>query len=141
MDTNIVVSSMSGSEKSPRAVLRACLEKKVQPILGEALFLEYEEVLNRPDLAARSPLSASERESLLAAFLSVCEWIDIYYGWRPNLPDEGDNHLVELAVAGGANWIVTNNVRDFKRAELKFPEVQIGTSAEFLEFMRGEARK
>lgn len=49
--------------------------------------------------------------------------------WRPNLPDESDNHLVELAVAGGAGAIVTKNVRDFRRAELHFPNLLIMTPA------------
>ena len=38
-------------------------------------------------------------ETLLDAFSSVCVWVPVYYLWRPNLPDEGDNHVVELAVA------------------------------------------
>lgn len=59
------------------------------------------------------------------AFLSVCDWIQVYYLWRPNLRDEGDNHLIELAVAGGAAMIVTNNVRDFQRPELRFPSIRV----------------
>jgi len=53
--------------------------------------------------------------------------------WRPNLPDEGDNHIVELAVAGGAAMIVTNNVRDFRGAELRFPRVRIVAPRELVE--------
>jgi len=49
----------------------------------------------------------------------------IYFGWRPNLPDEGDNHLVELAVAGAASHIVTRNLRDLRQAELKFPMIKV----------------
>jgi hypothetical protein len=30
----------------------------------------------------------------LDAFLSVCHWQKVYYAWRPNLPDEADNHKV-----------------------------------------------
>jgi predicted nucleic acid-binding protein len=56
------------------------------------------------------------------------------------LPDESDNHLIELAVAGGADWIVTNNVKDFQRAELKFPEIRVGKPVEFLRFIRGEVK-
>ncbi|MBV7335544.1 PIN domain-containing protein [Chloroflexi bacterium TSY] len=57
--------------------------------------------------------------------MSVCQWVSIYFLWRPNLKDEGDNHLIELAVAGGANIIVTNNLRDFRNAEIAFPNIQI----------------
>jgi len=94
-------------------------------MMGQALFLEYEDVLNRRDLFRTSPLSRQERQELFAAFLSVCEWVQIYFSWRPNLPDEADNHIVELAVAGGAAMIVTNNVRDFQGADLRFPDLRI----------------
>lgn len=49
----------------------------------------------------------------------------MYYIWRPNLPDEADNHLIELAVAGGADLIVTRNLRDIQRGELQFPPLRI----------------
>lgn len=38
----------------------------------------------------------------------------------PNLPDESDNHLFELAVAGGADFIVTRKMRDLKTPGLRF---------------------
>ena len=59
--------------------------------------------------------------------MSACAWVDVYYLWRPNLRDEEDNHILELAVAGGASMIVTNNVRDFQRADLRFPGIRIIT--------------
>ena len=80
----------------------------------------------------RSPLRPQDRRTLFEAFLSVCEWVKVYFLWRPNLPDEGDNHLVELAIAGGAATIVTNNVRDVREGELSFPGLHILTPAEFL---------
>ena len=83
--------------------------------------------MGRRQLCRKSLLSHIERQDLFAAFLSVCEWVQVYFSWRPNLIDEADNHLVELAIAGGATMIVTNNVRDFRSAELRFPEVRILT--------------
>jgi predicted nucleic acid-binding protein len=100
--------------------------------MGAALFAEYEDVMGREALWRRARLSASEREELLDIFLSVCSWTRIYYAWRPNLRDESDNHVVELAVAGQARFIVTRNKRDFSHGELKFPALLAATPAEIL---------
>ena len=62
---------------------------------------------------------------LFQAFLSVSQWVNIYFLWRPNLSDEADNHLIELALAGNALSIVTNNVKDFQKTELLFPHLSI----------------
>nr|WP_228025325.1 PIN domain-containing protein [cf. Phormidesmis sp. LEGE 11477] len=45
--------------------------------------------------------------------MSISHWTFIYYTWRPNLKDEADNHLIELAIAGSASLIATNNLKDF----------------------------
>ena len=95
--------------------------------MGQALFAEYEAVLARPNLFHRSPISARERDALWEALISRCTWVRVYYLWRPNLPDEADNHLVELAIAGNAEAIVTHNTRDFERTELRFQELRIVT--------------
>lgn len=100
--------------------------------MGDKLFSEYESVLSRPSLFTMCPLNPSKRTELLAGFANVCEWVNVSYLWRPNIPDEGDNHVFELAVAGGAMGIVTQNIRDFKRAELRFPEVEILTPIQFI---------
>jgi predicted nucleic acid-binding protein len=62
----------------------------------------------------------------------------VYYLWRPNLPDEADNHLIELALAGGAEYLLTHNVRDFARPELRFPLLKIRTPSQFLREVREE---
>lgn len=101
-------------------------------MMGIALFLEYEDVTHRPELTKRSPLTATEIDELLDAFASVCQWTNIYYLWRPNLTDEGDHHLLELAVASGAEAIVTQNVRHLRSGELQFPQIQILRPADLL---------
>lgn len=132
VDTNVVTAAMLSPAGSNRDVLRACLKGAAKPLVGEALFQEYEDLVHRPALMSRSPLALKDREALLDAFLSVCEWVRVYYLWRPNLPDEADNHLIELAVAAGADAIVTSNTRDIKRSELNFPRLKILTPAQFL---------
>ena len=131
IDTNVLVSALLTAGANSR-VLRACLLGQFRLLIGPALFLEYEELLRRPGMFDRSPLAATERRELFASFLSVSEWVEVYYSWRPNLRDEGDNHLWELAVAGGAAMIVTNNVRDLRSGELRFPSIRVLTPLELL---------
>ena len=135
IDTNVLTGALIGRSGWNRRVIRECLEHRVKPIIGHPLFLEYEDVLSRRELFRTSPLTRAERQELFAAFLSVCEWVQIYYSWRPNLRDETDNHVVELAIAGGAA-IITNNVSDFRGADLRFPELRILTPRSLLEELR-----
>jgi len=78
------------------------------------------------------PLSVQDLRELLNAFYEICRWVPIYYLWRPNILDEGDNFVIELALAGNATHIVTNNIRDFQNAELLFPSLSIVRPEEFL---------
>ncbi|EIJ34994.1 putative toxin-antitoxin system toxin component, PIN family [Thiothrix nivea] len=132
VDTNIFVGACMGSTASS-LLIELCLRKQLTPLMGAALFAEYSDVLNRASLFRDSHLSQDERSELLDIFLAHCRWTDIYYGWRPNLRDEGDNHLVELAVAGQAECVVTHNVKDLSSGELLFPNLGVMTPQAFLE--------
>ncbi len=132
IDTNVFIAALLSAGGGNRSVLRACLQGKAQSLIGAALFHEYEDVVSRPELMKKCPLTPKDRQTLFEALLAVSEWVRVYFLWRPNLPDEGDNHLIELAIAGGASIIVTNNIRDVRRGELAFPSLQILTPAQFL---------
>lgn len=133
LDTNVLVAALLRGGGSARAVLRACLRGQYQPVLGPALLAEYEDVLSRAALFSGSVLSAKEREELFDGLMHRCRWVEVFYAWRPNLPDEADNHLIELAVAAHADVIVTRNLRDVARGELKFPTLRVMTPAQCLE--------
>ena len=132
MDTNIFIEAILSPSGENREVIKACLLKKLVPLMGAALFHEYEDLLSRAELMAKSTLNQRERDVLLTAFLSVSEWVKVYFLWRPNLPDEDDNHLIELALAGSAETIVTNNTKDLIHGQLRFPEMKIQTPSQFL---------
>jgi putative PIN family toxin of toxin-antitoxin system len=131
VDTNVFVGACLGKGPSGQ-VVEMSLQGLLQPLMGAALLAEYEDVLSRSTLFERCRLSARERAELLDIFLASSRWTRIYYGWRPNLRDEGDNHLVELAVAGGAEVIVSHNIRHLRSMELKFPGLAIATPAQLL---------
>lgn len=132
IDTNVFVGACLGNGKAAN-VIEAALRARFTPLMGAALLAEYEDVLGRAELFRKSRLSAAEREDLLDIFFAACEWVRVYYLWRPNLPDEADNHLVELAVAGGGEVIVTRNLRDLRRMELRFPGLRVLAPEAFIE--------
>jgi uncharacterized protein len=127
VDTSVLISALIGKEGPGREVLRKCLLGEYEPLISNALFQEYEDVSARENILKQCPLSQNEIRELLNAFYSVCQWVPIHYLWRPNLQDESDNFLIELAVAGNVKFIVTNNVRDIQAAELSFEDLEVVT--------------
>ena len=132
LDTNVLVSALTSAEGASRVVLRGVLQGRWQALVSLALFLEYEDVLSRPQTIARCPLPEAEREDLIDAFASCCQMLELHYMWRPNLRDEADNHVFELAVAAQNAVLLTWNLRDFASAELRFPHIRVLTPAQWL---------
>jgi putative PIN family toxin of toxin-antitoxin system len=125
IDTSVFISALIGPTGPSRELIWPCLMGGYQPLMGNALFCEYEPVITRDNILAQCPLTQPEILALFQALMSVSKWISIYYTWRPNLKDEADNHLIELAVAGNAEIIATNNVKDLQNSELLFPDLMI----------------
>ena len=132
IDTSVLVSALVGKEGPNREVLRQCLMGLYKPLISNALFSEYEEVVARENILELCPLKPEEIRDLLNALYHICRWVPIYYLWRPNLKDEDDNFLIELAVAGNAEYIVTNNTKYLHSGELSFKGLRILTPEEFL---------
>jgi putative PIN family toxin of toxin-antitoxin system len=121
VDTNVFIGAILSSQGLNRELIRRCLLGEYQPMMSNALYLDYESVIEREEIIAKCQLV----NELLDSFLSVSNWVYIYYSWRPNLRDEDDNHVIELAIAGNARMVVTNNLKDFRGSELTFPQLQI----------------
>lgn len=138
IDTDVFIAALLSRNDSSlaREVIRRCLQGYYQPLFGVALFTEYETLLSRDKLFTGCRLGKKERETIFSALLKQAKWIEIYFAWRPNLQDEGGNHLIELAVAGGAQAIVSRNTRDLKNAELLFPDARILNPKQCLEVFK-----
>ncbi len=132
VDTNVFVSSVMSANGASRQIIRLCLEGFLTPLMGNALFAEFEDVSSRDRLFDSKLITRPDRNDLLDAFFASCRWVPVYFLWRPNLRDEADNHVLELAMAGNAKCIITANKRDFLKAELKFPGLAILNPVEFL---------
>jgi uncharacterized protein len=107
VDTSVLVAALRSRSGAAREVMRRCLLRQIEPVLGRKLFSEYLDVFERPEVFSDCPVDGSTREELLNGFLSVCSWVEVFFLWRPNLPDEADNPVLELAVAAQARSVIT----------------------------------
>jgi len=135
IDTNVWISALISKDGISREVIRWALLDKIAPQISTTLFLEYEDVMKREKIQALCSLTIQEQEELFQAFLSTCKWNEIFYLWRPNLTDEGDDFLIELAVASNSSVIITDNVKDIECGELKF-NIEVLTPKQFIERYR-----
>lgn len=132
VDTNVFVGALGRHDGANRKILELCFLEEMTPLMGDALYFEYESLLGRDAVFENSAFTPQERSNFFDDFCSICQWVSIHYRWRPNLRDEGDNHLIELAIAGGAEVIITWNKKDYRNSDLVLPQMNILTPIEFL---------
>jgi putative PIN family toxin of toxin-antitoxin system len=111
IDTNVLVAGLRSRRGASFRVIDQLGSPLFQPIISPPVCLEYEDVLSRPDLLPG--FTSQDIGDFLDYFLSVSIECRIYFLWRPYLHDPKDDSLLELALAGGAPFIITHNTRDF----------------------------
>jgi predicted nucleic acid-binding protein len=102
------------------AILMAAREGLTTLLATVALAMEYEEVCRRAEHKLAAGLSDQEVEIFLTAVIALTEPVTNYFIWRPQLHDLGDELVLEAAVNGRANALVTFNLRDFGAVPLRF---------------------
>ncbi len=137
IDTNVLVSALRSRRGASHAVLRRVFLGELPIVMHPKLLWEYRDVLGRQEIAAALTLSPQEVESLLAYLVHIASEVNIRYLWRPNLRDEGDNFVIEIAVAAAPCTVVTYNTRDFSVGELRFPDVILMTPKTLLQRLPG----
>ena len=100
-----------------------------------ALFLEYEDVLKRPEQREVSGLTLAQVDIALSALAAAVEPVEVHFAWRPQLADPDDEMVLDVAVNGRADALVTHNMADFAQAAPRFG-LTLLRPGEFLERMR-----
>jgi putative PIN family toxin of toxin-antitoxin system len=120
VDTDVVVAAMRSPTGASAALLTLLLRGKQFWLLSVAMALEYEAICMLAD--HRLAANASERDvgNLLAAIFDVIVPVEVHYQWRPQLTDAGDEMVLEAAVNGCADAIVTFNGAHFRLAARRF---------------------
>ena len=123
LDTCIIISALRSKKGASHFLLRKAVLKQLPIIMHFKLLAEYRDVLTRPDMVSALIYTADEIEKILIGLVNVAEEVNPHFLWRPNLKDEKDNFLIEIAVTSQPCTIITHNIKDLLQGELLFPSI------------------
>lgn len=138
LDTNILYQALMSKTGASYFILQQVRNRKIQIVLSVPVFFEYQDVLTRDKSLKDFELKLNDVEKFLRFIAYIGKTFEIYFLLRPNLKDEKDNKIVELAVTSQSDYLITSNIRDFKNAELKFDELKVITPSEFVKMWRNK---
>ena len=113
LDTSVVVAALRTRSGAGNAVLRLVAQRRVTILATPPLFLEYEEVLKRPEHRLAHGLTPEAVDEFLAELAALIEPVELHFQWRPQGRDPNDEMVLEVAINGRADALVTYNVADF----------------------------
>jgi predicted nucleic acid-binding protein len=115
----------------------AALERRFELLLSVALVLEYEAVLKRPEQIAVSRATVQDIDKLLDALIAVSRPVHRAFFRRPLLRDADDEMVLDAALSGNTDLLVTFNKRDFQ-AMASNPGIALATPREALKRIKEE---
>ena len=113
LDTNVLIAGLRSRQGASSRLIADAARRRFLPVLSVPLYCEYLDVLSRPGMV---PLAPAKAEAFCLSFVAIAHLQDIYFLWRPLLPDPKDDMVLELAVAASASHLVTFNLGDFRPA-------------------------
>jgi len=133
LDTNVLYQALRDQGGASHYILQLLRQSELEVAVSVPVFLEYRDVLSRPNTLQDLRLSLQEIEAVFRFIAYIARPIQVRFLMRPHLRDENDNMFVDLAFASSSKYLITNNVRDFLHAaELKFDGYEVVTPGEFV---------
>lgn len=132
LDTNVLVSAGRSRLGASFAVLKALRQRRFLALVSVPLMLEYEAVLKRPEQLQVGGRDHRTVDAFLDSFCVYAQQVHLHVLWRPQTRDAADEMVLETALNGQADALVTLNTADFARAALRF-NLNLLTPAAFLQ--------
>jgi len=114
IDTNVLVSALRSRRGASFKLVSVLPSDEFSIAISVFLVLEYEDALKRLESSA---ITSQDIGNFVDFLCKIGHHQEIFFLWRPFLPDPSDDHVLEVAVAAGCDAIVTYNKRDFKGIE------------------------
>jgi putative PIN family toxin of toxin-antitoxin system len=131
LDTDVLVAALRSPQGASAEILRRVHALQFDMLASVALFAEYEAVLTRPEQLRATRQSAATMRRLLDELAERVVPVSGWFLWRPQVRDPADEMVLEAAVNGRADALVSFNRRDFGDAPARFG-VMLATPGQFL---------
>ncbi|TAG08099.1 MAG: putative toxin-antitoxin system toxin component, PIN family [Verrucomicrobia bacterium] len=115
LDKSVLVAGLRSNREASFHILRSIRARDIRIAVSVALVLEYESVILRPGLI--SHFTADELRKIVDGLCQLADHQQVFFAWRPFLPDPDDDLVLELAVAASAAYVITHNISDFRGSE------------------------
>jgi putative PIN family toxin of toxin-antitoxin system len=120
IDTDVMVAAFDSPSGAARQLVMGVLDGRVKLLLSTSLLLEYEAVLTRPAVLTMIGIGAGEVLAVLDELAGLCLPVAFDYRWRPTASDADDDLVLETAINGNVDAIVTFNVRHMAVGAARF---------------------
>jgi putative PIN family toxin of toxin-antitoxin system len=120
LDTDVLVAALRSATGASRRILLAGIDQRCTLLVSPVLMFEYEAVLKRPAHLHSAGASEADVDVVLDMLAAAAERVELHYLWRPQLTDVGDEMVLETAVNGRADALVTFNTRHFVPSATRF---------------------
>lgn len=113
LDTDVIIAAMRSPTGASAALLGEALEQRLILLASVPLFIEYEAKCTAPEHWTAAGLTQKQSQIFLDGIAAIVQPVKTHYLWRPMLHDPNDEMVLEIAVNGGADAIVTFNLKDY----------------------------
>jgi putative PIN family toxin of toxin-antitoxin system len=115
IDTNVIFTALKSRLGASYKLVSLIPDKIFSIAISVPLIIEYEDVLRRGKLPAA--ITANDITDFIDFLCYIGNQQDIFFLWRPFLPDSSDDLVLEVAVASSCDAIITYNKRHYKNVE------------------------
>ena len=135
-DTDVIVAARRSRSGASHALLRALHAGHLTAVASVPMMLAYEAVLIRPEQCQATGMSAPDVQDFLGELAALLIPVTPWFLWRPRLRGPEDEMVLDAAINGGAEAIVTFNVKDFLPGASAFNPRILTPAEALLEFRR-----
>jgi len=120
LDTDVIIAALRSPTGASAALLSKVVDRHITMLASVTLFFEYEAKCSLADHWRAGGLNKEQAEVFISGLAALIEPVETHFLWRPLLRDPNDEMVLEVAVNGRAESIITFNFRDYGQVPKTF---------------------